>query len=283
MRQRLEEHAADDAEDRRVGADREAKRQDDGDREPAGAGEGTEGVSHEILFPVRSSGEYIILYIMQASTAESRRSSVRRELQERILSGALPPGTAIVPAEAASEFQVSATPMREALIELVRDGLLDNRANYGFTVRPLSVTEVMELYPLVWTLETLAVRTTLPGEDTLQQLEQLNGRFAKAADPSRAYALDLEWHDTLTRDNENRTLGETLAGLKRRIRRYETAYLRFAGDRPKSVEHHRRIISALRRRDVERAGRILEEHWRISIGFLAPWLDRMSRPLPIPR
>ena len=220
---------------------------------------------------------------MQATIAEARRSSVRRALQERILSGALPPGTTIVPAEAAREFAVSATPMREALIELVRDGLLDNRANYGFTVRPLSRTEVMELYPLVWTLEALALRTPGPSEDTLRELERLNGRFAKAADPARAYALDLEWHDTLTRDSGNRTLGETLAGLKRRIRRYETAYLRFAGDRPKSVEHHRRIIAALRRRDVDRAGSILEEHWRISIGFLAPWLDRMSRALPIPR
>ena len=227
--------------------------------------------------------EYSLLYSMQATTSEARRSSVRRELQERIRSGALPPGTAIVPAEAAREFEVSATPMREALIELVRDGLLDNRANYGFTVRPLSVTEVMELYPLVWTLETLAIRTPVPTEDTLRQLERLNRQFAKAADPSRAYALDLEWHDTLTRDSGNKTLGETLAGLKQRIRRYETAYLRFAGDRPRSVEHHRRIISALRRRDVERAGSILEEHWRISIEFLAPWLDRMSRPLQIRR
>ena len=220
---------------------------------------------------------------MQATIAEARRSSIRRALQERILSGALPPGTTIVPAEAAREFEVSATPMREALIELVRDGLLDNRANYGFTVRPLSVTEVMELYPLVWTLETLAIRTTVPSEDTLRQLERLNRQFEKAADPSRAYALDLEWHETLSRDNGNKTLGETLAGLKRRIRRYETAYIHFAGDRLKSIEHHRRIISALRRRDVDRAGSILEEHWRISIGFLAPWLDRMSRLVPIPR
>ena len=220
---------------------------------------------------------------MQATTQEARRASVRRELQERILSGALPPGAPIIPAEAAREFDVSATPMREALIELVRDGLLDNRANYGFTVRPLSVTEVMELYPLVWTLEALALRTAMPNEETLRRLERLNGQFAKASDPSRAYALDLEWHDTLTRDNGNTTLGETLAGLRRRIRRYETAYIRFAGDRPKSVEHHRRIISALRRRDVERAGSILEEHWRISIEFLAPWLDRMWRPLHIRR
>ena len=219
---------------------------------------------------------------MQA-TAESRRSTVRRALQERILSGALPPGTTIVPAEAAREFEVSATPMREALIELVRDGLLDNRANYGFTVRALSAMEVNELYPLIWTLETLAIRSPVPGEDTLQRLEKINRQFAKAADPSRAYALDLEWHDTLTRESGNRTLGETLASLKRRIRRYETAYIRFAGDRPKSVEHHGRIIAALRRGDVERAGKILEEHWRISIGFLVPWLDRMSQPLPIPR
>ena len=217
------------------------------------------------------------------ATTESRRSNVRRQLQERILSGALPPGATIVPAEAAREFDVSATPMREALIELVRDGLLDNRANYGFTVRALSVTEVMELYPLVWTLEALAIRSPMPTGDTLEKLERLNRQFAKAADPSRAYALDLEWHDTLTRDNQNQTLGETLAGLKRRIRRYETAYIRFAGDRPKSVEHHRRIASALRRRDVKRAGSILEEHWRISIEFLAPWLERMARPLPIPR
>jgi DNA-binding FadR family transcriptional regulator len=113
-----------------------------------------------------------------SATPEARRSSVRRELQERILSGALPPGTTIVPAEAAREFEVSATPMREALIELVRDGLLDNRANYGFTVRPLSAVEVNELYPLVWTLEALAIRTPLPSADTRWTLNGTTPSFA---------------------------------------------------------------------------------------------------------
>jgi hypothetical protein len=56
MWQRLEENAAHHAEDRSVGADREAKRQYDGDREPAGAGEGAEGVFHIVQHGLHTRG-----------------------------------------------------------------------------------------------------------------------------------------------------------------------------------------------------------------------------------
>ncbi len=205
--------------------------------------------------------------------SEPTRAAVRRLITERVRNGFLRPGDKLSPAALAGELGISATPLREALIELVRDGYLDNRSQYGFAVRPLRVKEVEELYPTISSLESLAIRQQTFDSVKLDELDRINARFAKARKASDVSALDGLWHSTLVSANDNDTLHEMLGILKSRVQRYEDAYIRYSGAMPGSAKQHRAITRALRGGDVETAARILEENWLTGIKFLVPWLE----------
>jgi DNA-binding GntR family transcriptional regulator len=200
------------------------------------------------------------------------RSEIRQILRDQVVTGELPANVALSPVELANGFGISATPIREALIELVRDGLLDNMPNRGFMVRPLSVGEVRELYPLIWTLEVLAVRTSPPDAARLEELVRINRAFAAATDIVKRKALDAQWHECLVGGYTNRTLHEQLAALRVRVQRYEIAYLRTAPRSKKSAQQHEAIIRALRNREVAAATKLLQANWEQGIDVLLPWL-----------
>ncbi|MCZ7528349.1 MAG: GntR family transcriptional regulator [Acidimicrobiia bacterium] len=90
------------------------------------------------------------------------RDKVREEVLERLLRGVLPVGTNINEPELARELGVSRTPLREALLSLEREGLLDTHPGRGWWVAPLTPETVLDVYPIVGTLEALAVRLTPP-------------------------------------------------------------------------------------------------------------------------
>jgi DNA-binding GntR family transcriptional regulator len=207
---------------------------------------------------------------------EPTRTAVRRFIAEQVREGRLHPGDKLSPAALASELGVSATPLREALIELVRDGYLDNRSQYGFTVRPLRAKEVRELYPLIASLEVLALSSQTFAASTLDELDRINALFSKASKPAEVSALDTFWHSTLVANADNETLHEMLALLKARVQRYEEAYIRFSGALPASARQHRAITRALRNDKLDIAQQMLEENWLAGIRFLVPWLESQS-------
>ena len=208
--------------------------------------------------------------------SEPTRATVRRFIAERVRDGSLRPGDRLSPAALAIELGVSATPLREALIELVRDGYLENRSQYGFAVRPLSAREVRELYPIIAALESLAVRDATYSDQTLAELERINTRFAKARKPAETSALDAQWHSTLVSASDNETLHEMLGILKARVQRYEDAYVRYSGKMPDSAKQHRAITRALKQGKTNTALKALEENWISGIRFLVPWLEQRS-------
>src|SRR4028119_956924 len=90
------------------------------------------------------------------------REQVHHAIIGRILREELAPGARLSDSALAGELGVSRTPVREALLRLEREGFLEVDVGRGFFVKPLSAGEVREVYPILWTLEVLALRTTLP-------------------------------------------------------------------------------------------------------------------------
>lgn len=191
------------------------------------------------------------------------RARIRKEVTDWILDGRLPPLSPVRHAEVAEELGVSVTPLREALIELVREGLLEARPNRGFVVAPFGERELRHLYELIGMLEAAAVRDHPPEPSRYPTLEALNRELGKAGgDPWRAVNLDVEWHRELLADDPNEIRREVLDGLKLRAVRYAYAYLREVERIPRSVEQHRTILERLRGGDVEGGIQELEDNWR---------------------
>ena len=144
----------------------------------------------------------------------------------------------------------------------------------GFFVASLTRREVEEIYPILWTLEGLALRSARPPRARhLDDLEGMNELLAKAQnDPEAALERDRRWHGKLLEGCDNSLLLEAIATLKNRAFRYEFAYMRGSGRVITSVGQHREILDALRRDDRDDAVARLEANWRVSVEFLVPWL-----------
>jgi len=201
------------------------------------------------------------------------RSEVRRLLLERLLKGEPAPGTGLNEADLAAELGVSRTPLREALLALEYEGFVRTDPGRGFSVQPLTAREADEIYPILWTLEGLALREVNVAKVRRGELERLNARLAEGkGDPYAALRLDRQWHDVLLEASPNRSLRETIAALKNRAFRYEYAYMCDSGRVITSVAQHAAIVTALDHGQADEAVRWLEANWRVSLQFLLPWL-----------
>jgi DNA-binding GntR family transcriptional regulator len=82
---------------------------------------------------------------MDEPLARTVSAQIRIRIREKILSGAYPPGSQLLQDSIAAEFGTSKIPVREALLQLRSEGLVDIFAHRGFQVRPLSKAEVAEV------------------------------------------------------------------------------------------------------------------------------------------
>lgn len=212
------------------------------------------------------------------------RDKVREEVLERLLRGVLPVGTNINEPELARELGVSRTPLREALLSLEREGLLDTHPGRGWWVAPLTPETVLDVYPIVGTLEALAVRLTPPETfpALVDELDRINAsRLDVADDPAAGRAVDDAWHDLLTSGYRNRRLRETVAALKRIVvHRYEYAFMQAGRDVERSVRQHAAVTKALRDGDLTAAAAAIEAHWASGAADVAAWLETEGTPTP---
>jgi DNA-binding GntR family transcriptional regulator len=176
----------------------------------------------------------------------------------------------------ATELGVSRTPVREALLRLAREGVLDADMGRGFRVPPLDAEEMRETGAILASMEglALAMSTDIPA-DRLVQLSRIDLDLAATrGDPDRCIDLDEQWHRTLLQGCPNRRLLSMISTLWQVPRRYMRAYLNDARRVSLSTQHHARIIEALRRGDREAASRRFSHHWERGIEELNAWIAR---------
>lgn len=202
------------------------------------------------------------------------RDEVYRQLFDRIARGDFPSGSRVRDTQMASQLGVSRTPVREALLRLAREGVVDADMGRGFSIRALDATEMRETGAILSSLEGLALE--LSGEISVDRLAELGAIDRELAgvrgDPDRCIDLDEHWHRSLLQGCPNQRLLSMISTLWQVPRRYMRAYLRDAGRVSLSTQHHARIIEALRRSDRETAVRRFSHHWERGIEELGAWI-----------
>lgn len=189
-----------------------------------------------------------------------------RALRQKILQNELPPGTVMLEHEVAEMLGMSRTPVREALIRLSNDGMVEVRPRRGMRVLPISLDDMREIYEVVTALEAIAAERLANDGVSEDGLAQLDGAVA---DMDRALeAGDLTaWAEGDTRFH---ALLASLAGNRRLIRVIDTYWaqaqrvrLTTLQLRPKPVgsnDDHRAVVAAIRARDGATAHRLHKEH-----------------------
>lgn len=212
------------------------------------------------------------------TTAPKRARSLAREevyarLSGWIIGGTLQPGEPLRDQDIAAQLGVSRTPVREALRRLEDEGLVETALNRWTRVAPLRAGQAAELYPVVETLEVLALRlaaSALTPQD-LAHLHDLGAQLRDALqqrDARAAVEADTAFHHVWISRSGNAELQQTLGALKRKLRRIELAYFNAATSGEGSLDEHAAILAALHAGDTGRAVRAVRNNWQGSLGRL---------------
>jgi len=205
---------------------------------------------------------------MQKATETA--SDLTETIRSKIVSGKLISGERINESRLSEELGVSRTPVREALFRLEQEGFINSGPKRGFVVRALSAREVRELYPIVWTMEGLAVyESGQLIQLVVPDLEKINQEFSQSGrNPDKSIRLDSEWHMALLSKCPNTALVDLTESLRLRLKRYDAVYMREEDLLKTSVQHHSKIAQHLCEGEVDRAVSMLKMHWRFGMESL---------------
>jgi len=194
------------------------------------------------------------------------RERAYHELKFRILEGRLPPGTTLLEAEVANLLGLSRTPVREALIRLEEEGLVDVRPRHGVTVKAQSLDDLAEIYEVFSTLEVkaaaLLARRGL-GQAGLERLNSLMSQMERATrrdDIAHWSQLDDSFHAELVALCGNARLQAT---LRQYWDQQYRARLAIVPLRPRPIQsdlEHRAIVAAIQAGDPVEAARLYQHH-----------------------
>lgn len=197
------------------------------------------------------------------------RNRVYVTVKRWIVDGILLPGERVHDMELAERLGVSRMPVREALTRLAHEGFVQMAANRWTRIAPADPNDAGRIYPLVWTLETLAIRLAAPrlGDSAVAKMRKLNERLRRAIEVHDAVAAsraDRELHAVYIELTANPELIETLSGLKAKLRRLEIVYFGGSIIAARSADEHDELIDAIEHRDVEAAVGFIVANWQQS-------------------
>jgi DNA-binding GntR family transcriptional regulator len=194
-------------------------------------------------------------------------------VRQMIVDGVIPAGSRINEVHLARDLGVSRTPLREAIARLVREDTLATVPRVGAFVRPLTIEEFEQIYPIRALLDPEALRLAgLPSREHIGRLERLNARIDAATNPDNIIALDDEWHLLLIEGCPNKVLIDLIQKFMRRTRRYELALMRERQQVDVATGTHREIIAKLRDGDIEAAASILKRNLETGGDPIRRWL-----------
>lgn len=197
--------------------------------------------------------------------------------RDRILAGTYPPGAALRQDTLAAEFGTSKIPVREALVQLQSEGLVNIFPNRGFQVRPLATAELDEVFRLRLQIEPAAVAlgaklaAAADHAAARSALAQLNDALA-AEEFSSSGRLNCAFHLSLVVPRLQPVATEILSRLHTLAQRYVQAHLRPEGRVKRAMREHAALLKAWSLGTAREASTLMHTH-------IESTLDDLSRAL----
>jgi len=213
----------------------------------------------------------VVAVRLRRSETKLLRHRAAARIKDLIWSGTYSPGMHLTETSLAEHLGISRGPIREALQDLVRQGLIVTIPNRGAFVVEWSVEDVIEVFSVRSVLEGLAARIAvrrLPSTQLISPLEHMIDDMrdvARSDQPLKLVNLEMAFHQTLARASGNKRLirihDDLSAQIKMLIATAEIR-LRLYHNLAEIAELHVPIVDALRSGDAEAAKREAEEHVR---------------------
>jgi DNA-binding GntR family transcriptional regulator len=187
-------------------------------------------------------------------------------LRERILDNTYPPGHQALESALADELGISRTPLREALIRLQQEGLVEVIPRHGMRVLPLSARDMEEIYEILAALESAAAESLAARKPSAKELAPLQsatrdmGAALKKNDLKAWAVADERFHLSLIELAGNRLLAQGVAAYWDRAHRARMFTLRLRPKPVHSTEEHTRIVESIAKGDQKATGELYRAH-----------------------
>ena len=182
---------------------------------------------------------------------ERKRADVIAEaLEGMIFDGALSDGDRLDETLLAERFDVSRTPIREALQRLAASGLAEQIPRRGVFVRQPGPVEIIEMFAVMAEMEGVCARLAAHriSDAAIAQLHAANARCREAVErgaPDDYYAENERFHAIIYRESGNGFLEQECLRLHRRLKPFRRIQLRVRGRLRQSMDEHETIVKAL--------------------------------------
>ncbi|MGP3932671.1 GntR family transcriptional regulator [Nonomuraea sp. KM88] len=196
---------------------------------------------------------------------QSLREQVAHALRAALITGEMRPGVVYSAPVLAAQFGVSATPVREAMLDLAKEGLVEAVRNKGFRVTELSDRDLDELTEIRQLIEVPTV-ARLADSTRAEEFERLRPTAEEIVSASErgdllAYVdADLRFHVELLALCGNAHLVSVVRDLRTRARLYGLSQLSERGSLADSAREHLALLDALKSGDAAAVTQIMEEH-----------------------
>jgi DNA-binding GntR family transcriptional regulator len=209
--------------------------------------------------------EQTFFQLPKVEAVRTLKEQAYETIKEAILSMQLEPGYPLVEEELAHQLGVSKTPVRDALNDLERDGLVTRILFKGTYVSEISARDAEEIFQLRAVLEGLAFRLATPHltSDDLAQAQELLNAADKALQQGNlplCSKLGTQFHWLVIRKSTNQRLFPILDNLENLTCRLRLVSGRIYGRMEKSSSEHCRIMDALKQGDPLAAEQALRDH-----------------------
>lgn len=214
---------------------------------------------------------------------ETRAEIAHSQLKTAILENEMPAGSQAMEPELAIRYGVSRATIREALIRLEAEGLIEIVPRRGARVLPLVADDMREIYQLLISLESDAAFELATHGLTKEEFERLtlaNNAMVQALDEEdlSAWAVaDNAFHRGILDIHGNKRLGKIVTSLMNQAHRARLVTRKFRPLPTKSIEEHVGILNAIRLKDADTARQLFKAHRKRSAHEILEILEKLPQ------
>ena len=195
----------------------------------------------------------------------TRAEELRLQLADEIVRGTLPPGSGLDETDLARRFNVSRTPVREALRQLAASGLIDARAHRGAVVARPSLERLTGMFEAMAELEAMcaglaAERMTPAERHALEAVHEELRVLSYTGNPERFHEVNERFHNAIYAGSQNAYIAEITLATRVRVQPFRRAQFRNLGRLAKSHAEHDRVVVAIMRGDKPGAAAAMRDH-----------------------
>ncbi len=200
-----------------------------------------------------------------SSGMSTKEMMVYNRVKESILKNEFTPGTVLVERKLSEAYNVSRSPVRYALRQLAKEGLLIDEPGKGIIVPVYTLEDILEVYDLLEVLQVYAIQVSLKNYDMIadatlgQILEQIR-KALKEGDMVERMNWDVKFHEFIIHHVSNKRLDMIFELLVNQKRRFDITSFQDPEHGEESTVQHEKIYEAILSRDTDACVAAIKEH-----------------------